>query len=116
MGPVLAYEEVEYFMCLPLDARSRLIGKPLKISKGDIAGTEAGPRAFFRAAVRVGAYSCIAVHNHPTGNPEPSPEDIAVTHRLLAAGKMIDLILVDHIIVGTMGYVSIRRDAPNVWS
>lgn len=103
----------ERFWCLPLDPRSGLIGEPRQISQGDVDGTDAGPRAFFRAALTAGATSCIAVHNHPTGDPGASPADLAVTARLVAAGRMIDVKLVDHVIIGDRGrFVSIRRDHP----
>jgi len=115
MAPLIAHEDVEYFMCLPLDSRSRLIGKPKKLSKGDVDGAEAGPRAFYRMAIRSGAVRAIALHNHPTGNPEPSSEDLAVTRRLLAAGKGLDIPLVDHIIVGAGGFYSIRRKTPSLF-
>jgi DNA repair protein RadC len=116
IGPLLVNNEVESFMCLPLNARSQLIGKPLYISKGDVDGTDAGPRAFFRAAVRVGAVTAIAVHNHPTGSPEPSAADHAVTKRLVEAGRSLDVALVDHIIVAASGYVSLRRQQPHLFT
>jgi len=103
----------ERFWCLPLDPRSGLIGEPRQISQGDIDGTDAGPRAFFRAALTAGAASCIAVHNHPTGDPAASPADLAVTTRLVAAGRTLDVRLVDHLIIGDQGrFVSIRRNHP----
>ena len=103
----------ERFFCLPLDARSGLIGEPRVVSVGDVDGTDAGPRAFFRAALSAGAISCIAVHNHPTGDPTASPADLAVTVRLVAAGRTLDVRLVDHLIIGDGGrFVSIRRHHP----
>jgi DNA repair protein RadC len=103
----------ERFWCLPLDPRSGLIGEPRQISQGDVDGTDAGPRAFFRAALSAGATSCIAVHNHPTGDPSASPADLAVTTRLVAAGRTLDVKLVDHLIIGDQGrFVSIRRTYP----
>ena len=103
----------ERFWCLPLDPRSALIGEPRQISQGDVDGTDAGPRAFFRAALTAGATSCIAVHNHPTGDPSASPADLSVTVRLVAAGRTVDVRLVDHLIVGDQGrFVSIRRNHP----
>jgi DNA repair protein RadC len=60
-----------------------------------------------------GATACIAVHNHPTGDPAPSPADLAVTVRLVAAGRTVDVRLVDHLIVGDQGrFVSIKRNHP----
>lgn len=108
---------VERFICLPLDARSNLIGQPLIVSIGDVDGTDAGPRAFFRAALRTGATSTIAVHNHPTGEVEPSAADIVVTRRLIAAGRQVDVTLVDHVIIGSAGrFTSIRRAHPDLWA
>lgn len=104
----------ERFWCLPLDPRSGLIGEPRQISQGDVDGTDAGPRAFFRAALTAGATSCIAVHNHPTGDPSASAADLAVTTRLVAAGRTLDVKLVDHLIIGDQGrFVSIRRNHPD---
>jgi DNA repair protein RadC len=103
----------EEFWCLPLDARGCLIGEPRVASKGDVDGTEAGPRAFFRLALAAGAVSCIAVHNHPTGDPSPSGPDRAVTVRLVQAGRTLDLPLHDHLIMGDGGrFVSLRRVCP----
>lgn len=107
----LALLDHEQFICLPLDARTCLIGPPRVVSRGDVDGTEAGARVFFRAALRVGAVSAIAVHNHPSGDPSPSPEDRAVTRRLVSAGRLLDLKLEDHVIVGSGGsFHSLRRD------
>lgn len=108
VGPLLVNNDVESFMCLALDVKSRLIGKPLYVSKGDIDGAEAGPRIFFRSALRVGAVSTIAVHNHPSGGAEPSSADLAVTKRLVSVGRSLDIQLVDHIIVAANGYTSLR--------
>ncbi len=107
---VLGHEEL---WCLPLDARQRLIGGARVASLGDVDGTDAGPRAFFRLALRAGASSCIAVHNHPTGDPAPSSSDRRATIRLVAAGRTLDLALDDHVIIGAGGsFVSLRRAHP----
>ncbi len=106
----LAHEE---FWCLALDARGGLIGEPRVVSKGDVDGTEAGPRAFFRLALAAGASSCLAVHNHPSGDPEPSAADRAITRRLAECGRLLDLPLNDHLICGDGGrFVSLRRQCP----
>ena len=107
----------EEFWCLPLDARSRLIGEPRIVSKGDIDGTEAAPRPFFRLALRAGAANAIAVHNHPTGSPDPSRSDQAVTVALVAAGRAVGVPLVDHLVIGDGGrYCSLRREFPELFS
>ena len=112
MAP-LRHEEL---WCLPLDTHSRLIGEPRMISRGDIDGTDAGPRAFFRKALQAGAANTIAVHNHPSGNPEASAADLEVTKHLRAAGSLVDVQLQDHIIIGDGGtYHSIRRSHPNLF-
>jgi DNA repair protein RadC len=106
----------EEFWCLPLDARCRLIGEPRRISKGDIDGTEAGPRAFFRTALKAGAVQAIAAHNHPTGNPGPSSADQQVTNRLIAAGQTVDCALLDHLIIGDQQrWYSFRRSQSHLF-
>jgi DNA repair protein RadC len=67
------------------------------------------PREVFKAAIdHVGA-AVLVVHNHPSGNPEPSGEDIAITHQLAEAGKILGIPLHDHLIVGGNGYVSLAE-------
>jgi len=105
---------VEHFWCLAMDASRRLIGEPIEISKGDVDSCDAGPRAFFRAAVKRGAVTCIAIHNHPSGDLTISSADMAVTRRLVAAGRMLDVQLVDHVVIAAdRRWASLRRDAPD---
>ena len=115
MRPVSILDH-ERFFCLPLDTHSRLIGKPIQVSQGDIDGTDAGPRAFFRAALRAGAATVVAVHNHPSGSTEPSQADWHVTENLRKAGQQLDVELVDHIIIAAGDrYASLRRTRPHVF-
>lgn len=117
LAPLAVSLPHEEFWCLPLDARCRLIGLPRVIGRGDVDGTDAPPRAFFRAALSAGAVSVIAVHNHPSGDPTPSAADKAVTRRLVAAGRTVELAVNDHVILGDGGrYVSLRRDCPELWA
>ena len=112
MSP-LRHEEL---WCLPLDTHARLIGDARPVSRGDIDGTDAGPRAFFRRALQCSAASAIAVHNHPSGDPQPSAADLAVTERFIEAGALIDVPLQDHIIIGDGArYHSIRRSHPHLF-
>ena len=106
----------EELWCLPLDRQSRLIGEPRQVSRGDVDGTDAGPRAFFRLALAAGATSCIAVHNHPSGDATPSAADRVVTTRLVTAGRTIDIALVDHLIIGDFQrFTSLRRNDPSLF-
>ena len=114
-GDLVALRQEEFWI-LPLDVQSRLIGEPRILSRGDVDGTEAGPSLVFRAALAAGAVSAIALHNHPSGEVEASAADRAVTRRLVAAGKVLDLPLVDHLIVGDGGrFTSLRRSEPDLF-
>lgn len=105
---------VESFWMLTLNAHCHLIGQPLETAKGDVDGVDAGPRAFFRAALQRGAVQAIAVHNHPSSDPSPSAADMAVTRRLVAAGRALDIPLRDHVIIGPdrSRWCSMRREMP----
>lgn len=115
-APYMAAMRHEELWCLALDPHSRLIGAPRVVSKGDVDGTDAGPRAFFRMALAAGATVAMAVHNHPTGDSTPSAADRAVTLRLVAAGRAVDIALVDHIVIGDGGrYSSLRAQEPGLF-
>lgn len=116
LATVMAPLRHEELWCLPLDTHSRLIGDARPVSRGDIDGTDAGPRAFFRRALQCSAAAAIAVHNHPSGDPQPSAADLAVTERFIKAGALVDVPLQDHIIIGDGGrYHSIRRSHPQIF-
>ncbi len=109
----LAHEEL---WCLPLDPQCRLLGRPRTVTRGDVDGVDAGPRAFLRTALAAGAVQVIAVHNHPGGDPAPSAADRAVTRRLVEAGRAIDVPLRDHLIVGGNGrFTSLFREDPGLF-
>jgi len=96
---------VEHFGLLALNAKCELIAdRPF--STGSAIGTMITPREFFIEALRYGAISAIAYHNHPSGNPEPSREDAEITKKLRNAGAIVGISLVDHIIVGSNEYYS----------
>ena len=109
----LAHEQL---LCLALDPHQRLIAQPRLVSTGDVDGCDAGPRAFFRNALAVGATNALAVHNHPSGCAQASAADIAVTRRLAAAGRIVDIMLVDHIVISDgLNFTSIRRSHPEAF-
>lgn len=91
----LPYEEVHV---LYLDGRNRIIGAE-KVSQGGMHGAALTSKEVFRGAILAGASAIIIGHNHPSGDPRPSPEDIAITNTLVKAGKTLGLPLLDHIIV-----------------
>ena len=90
----------EVFWALMLDAKNRLIGEPRKISEGTLTSSLVHPRELFKKAVELSCASIILAHNHPSGDPAPSAEDIKVTKQLIDAGELMGISVLDHIIIG----------------
>lgn len=101
------YEE-ERLVGLYLDTKHRVITQ-VTVSKGIVNAAFVHPREFFSPAVRVKATSAIVIHNHPTQNAEPSTEDVNITQRLVKAGDVLGIPLLDHIIIGGEDYVSLKQ-------
>ncbi len=97
--------ETEQFKCLLLNAKNELL-RVVDISQGTIDGTSAMPRDVFRQAVREAAAAVIVCHNHPSGDPEPSREDISITERLRRSAELLGVRMLDHVIFGDGRYVS----------
>jgi len=95
----------EYFLILLLDGKNRIIRR-VQVSEGSLNQSIVHPREVFNPAVKESAAAVILVHNHPTGDPAPSSEDIAVTRRLREAGEIMGIKVLDHIIVGDGEYLS----------
>jgi len=91
-------DDRERFYAIYLDVRGKVIGYEC-VAVGHMAGVEVHPREVFRGAILAGAHSIILGHNHPSGDPEPSQEDRQLTKRLEAAGELIGIIVIDHIVV-----------------
>lgn len=89
----------EYFMALLLDGKNRII-KRVQISEGSLNQSIVHPREVFNVAVRESAAALILLHNHPTGDPTPSQEDLEVTRRLCEAGELMGIKILDHIVIG----------------
>jgi len=104
-GPQLRDLVVEEFHLLTLDAQNR-VSRQLLITRGILDGSLVHPREVFRAAIAESAAGIIVVHNHPSGDPAPSPEDRAVTRQLVEAGRVLDVPVFDHVIVGGHRYFS----------
>jgi DNA repair protein RadC len=103
--------EQEHFCVLLLDGRHRVLGDET-VSLGTLTASLVHPREVFRPALRMGGAALILVHNHPSGDPEPSPEDRAVTQRLAQAGELLGIPVLDHVIVAERGYRSLRDEGP----
>jgi len=99
---------VETAMMLALDTKNKVIGI-FEISRGSLNASIIHPRDVFQRAILVNAASVILVHNHPSGDPTPSPEDVALTKKLVEAGRVMDITVLDHVICGEGKYASLRE-------
>nr|WP_255548211.1 DNA repair protein RadC [Erythrobacter ani] len=103
----MAHLTVERVRVLYLDAKNRLIDDH-HVGDGSIDEAAIHPREVIRRAMDVGASALILVHNHPSGNPEPSRADIQITQKIAEAGRLLGVTVHDHVIVGREGHVSLR--------
>ena len=97
--------QVEEFHLLALDSQSQVL-REVMVTRGLLNSSLVHPREVFRAAIAEAAAGIIVVHNHPSGDPTPSAEDKAVTRQLIAAGRLLDLPMYDHVIIAGDRYVS----------
>ena len=104
--PRLRDHRKEVFIVLLLDARNRLI-KEVSVSEGSLTASIVHPREVFKPAILESAASVIFLHNHPSGDPTPSQDDLKITRQLVEAGRMIDIRVLDHIILGDSTYTSL---------
>ncbi len=107
-SPRLKNLKKEVFWCAMLDAKNRII-HDCRISEGTLTNSLIHPREAFREAIKESAVSVIFVHNHPSGDPAPSKEDILITERLVSAGGVIGIKVLDHIIIGDNRYTSMME-------
>ncbi len=101
----LRHEEQELLICMMLDTKNRILGEA-EIFRGTVNASLVSPREVFLEALRYRAVNLILVHNHPSGDPQPSQEDMTVTSRIAEAGELLSIHLLDHIIIGNHQYVS----------
>jgi DNA repair protein RadC len=99
----------EYFWAVLLDTRNKII-KSVEISIGSLDSSIVHPRELFKEAIAASASSIIVAHNHPSGNPQASQEDIKLTKRLKESGELIGIEIVDHIILGDEQFLSLKRE------
>lgn len=103
----LRHRDQEHFVGIFLDTRNQVI-RVRTLAVGTIAGSPAHPREVFREAIAQGAAKLIVCHNHPSGDPTPSSQDLALTARLVEAGRVMGVPLLDHLIIGQGRYVSMK--------
>lgn len=106
--PRYRFEQKEHFAVLLLNTKNHVIGMP-EISVGSLSASVVHPREVFRAAIDYAAASMILLHNHPSGDPTPSREDISVTSRLVKAGKVMDIPVLDHVVLGKERFASFKE-------
>jgi DNA repair protein RadC len=104
----LRYKKKEYFKILLLNTKNQIISKE-EISVGSLSASIVHPREIFIAPLRKSAASVILIHNHPSGDPSPSQEDLEVTRRLVDAGSILGIAVRDHIIIGDGCFFSFRE-------
>lgn len=108
-GPKFKGLKKEVFYCAILDTKNRLI-KDVRVSEGTLTNSLVHPREAFKEAVKESANSVIFIHNHPSGDPSPSPDDLKVTETLIEAGRIMGIRVLDHIIIGDGRYTSMSNN------
>jgi DNA repair protein RadC len=104
----MMFLEQEHLRLILLDTRNRVLSTPT-IYIGSLNTSVIRIGELFRAAIKENAAAFIIVHNHPSGDPSPSPEDINVTRQVAQSGKLLDIDLLDHIVIGRQRYVSLKE-------
>jgi DNA repair protein RadC len=107
-APRVAGLQQEVFIVVGMDIRQGLLDV-VEVARGSVHTVEVHPREVFRPLVRMAAAAAVVVHNHPSGDPTPSPEDIALTRRLREAGMMMGIPIIDHVVVGDSAFRSIAE-------
>jgi DNA repair protein RadC len=99
----------EQFKVMLLNRANKVLGI-YEVSTGGMTGTVADPKLIFVAALKSGACSIMLVHNHPSGNLKPSRQDEELTYKIKEGGKLLDIVLLDHLIISNEGYFSMQDE------
>ena len=110
LGPRILGKTKEQLFVLALDMKGRLLGSVTPVSGGSVSSVGVRAAEVFREAIILEAASVILAHNHPSGDPKPSPQDVAVTTSLIAAGELLDIQVQDHVVLGHNSFVSMQRE------
>lgn len=106
--PQYGSRPVEHFGVVLLDTKHRVL-RIAPVSTGTLDASLVHPREVFREAVAAGASALVLFHNHPSGDPEPSPEDVEITRRMMAAGLLLGIDVLDHVILADVRFCSLRE-------
>jgi len=104
----MRYLAKEHFVCLFLNTKNHVIAQET-LSIGSLNASIVHPREVFRAAILRGSASIVCAHNHPSGDPTPSPQDVELSRRLVEAGELVGIEVLDHIIIGDKGFISLKE-------
>jgi len=104
----MGFLDQEHLRVVLLNSKNQVIAVP-EVYKGSVSTSLIRASELFREAVRENCPAIIVVHNHPSGDPTPSPEDVQVTEQIVAAGKLLDIEVLDHLIVGQQSYASLKE-------
>lgn len=104
----------EQFLAFMLDAKNKLLGWEV-VAIGGLTGVDVHPRELFRPAIVAPAAAIVMAHNHPSGDRVPSPEDLELTRRMVRAGEILGIPVVDHVIVGEPLFTSVRERCPEIF-
>jgi DNA repair protein RadC len=107
-GPVFRHATQEEFWIVTADTKNRVTGAS-RVSQGTLDASLVHPRDVFGRAIVANAASIVLIHNHPSGDPEPSGEDIHLTRRMAEAGEMLGIPVLDHVVIGDDAYVSLAE-------
>ncbi len=108
VGSEMALLPQEEFWVLLLDVRNRVM-RVQRLYRGSLTKATIRVAEVFREAIRENAAAIIAVHNHPSGDPTPSPQDVAITRTLVEAGRLLDIPLLDHVVIGMGRWISLKE-------
>jgi DNA repair protein RadC len=100
--------EQEHLRVILLDRRNRIL-ETVEVYKGSVNSSQVRVGELFKDAIRANASAIVVAHNHPSGDPTPSPDDVAVTRAIVQAGKLLDIDVLDHLVIGQGKWVSLKE-------
>jgi len=106
--PILAHKEQEYLVVMPLDTRNRVLDV-VEVYHGSLNSSMVRVGELFKPALQRNAAGLVVAHNHPSTDPTPSPEDITVTRAIVQAGKLLDVSVLDHLVIGLSRWISLKE-------